>query len=146
MGTINTLYRRPGTVAAFAAHVIGSYAALLLLLLYGGTSPGGDSINFAAGLCAGPIIAPIYMPILMLLMLDRTPWDGTGPVAPIWQPITVWALYGGVWTIVFMVVRARAAKRVLGLCRNCGYDLRATPSRCPECGWVAGRNEGDPNL
>jgi hypothetical protein len=41
--------------------------------------------------------------------------------------VTCWALLAGWWA-------ARRRGRDGGLCRTCGYDLRASRERCPECG------------
>ena len=67
--------------------------------------------------------------------------------APCW----LGALASGAWPVVSfaLLLRGRSRRRRLagiGCCRQCGYDLRATPEaggelvrQCPECGWVAAR-------
>ena len=51
--------------------------------------------------------------------------------------VPLWLLIGASAAASFLFWRlARAARRraELGLCPKCGYDLRATTDRCPECG------------
>jgi hypothetical protein len=40
------------------------------------------------------------------------------------------------WLILAGLIFLKTKRYPAGHCANCGYDLRATPSRCPECGTI----------
>jgi hypothetical protein len=69
------------------------------------------------------------------LSILRSPWplDTWRITAPLW----LLAMLAGLLPLVRLVMavrRSRALRR--GHCTVCGYDLRATPDRCPECGTI----------
>lgn len=85
--------------------------------------------------------------------LGRNWWDGLGfghyigwtasgyqidqYVLPYYFLVVVTALLPGLFIGLFLIRTLFSRRRSnRGLCAKCGYDLRATPERCPECGAV----------
>jgi len=122
---------RSTALLAVAAGYI-SYAALLV-------ASGKEPEDWRAVL-----LAPVYMPLILALL-------SIGQFMPFERPplaMTVAAWSGYLLPLALArVARARRERRQrlagaradAGLCSVCGYDLRASPDRCPECGVVSGR-------
>jgi hypothetical protein len=59
---------------------------------------------------------------------------GTVLVVPFSPLALMTAVLPGLYIALRALERWRRRARMPGLCACCGYDLRATPGRCPECG------------
>ena len=122
----------------FAIHVVGScvLGACLALFFYffAGMAP---SDNLFAFIAIPSLTAPFNLRLYgMLGFMAYTALHG----GPIWINALVcipW-LISVIVTTIFMLRRFRRQQRrrryVLKKCMECGYDLRATPDSCPECG------------
>jgi hypothetical protein len=71
---------------------------------------------------------------LWLTWNPQLPWRNYRGIAIPWWMLTVATLPAAAVPMVGRV--RRHVRRRHGLCISCGYDLRATPGRCPECGTV----------
>lgn len=93
------------------------------------------------------VVTPEMIEQMIASMSGRRPQQPAGPAAlpavvllartflfPLWVPLLVFGY--ATWRLRFAPANLLRRRKKLGLCLQCGYDLRASKVRCPECGLI----------
>jgi hypothetical protein len=133
------LRRRLFNVATVASFVLFIGAAALVIRSYAGpvkyatsTSP-TKTIDLA--FYGKFFVLRIYNPTLAAPFANH---QGVYKQFPLWPLPVLAGVLPGAWLVSKL---ARGRGQQTGRCSGCGYDLRATPDRCPECGKVQVQGE-----
>jgi len=131
------------TQRSMIAHVIASYLCGIIYLLC------WRMIGGNPGVIAGVLpYAPLWIPWILAMFVSTLIDHRVPPIVSSFvtihpgRSLFIMLSYAAIFGVGFRVVgrKSLAARREMaGLCPACGYDLRATADRCPECGQVRGQ-------
>jgi hypothetical protein len=133
----------PAVRPFFWSHLFASYVLSFVFALFG-ASLNGPRWPAPMGFMIDTLLAPLTAPLDIIRAASHEANVGTPGLS---------IIAFGVYTVAFTVAhlswfRPRyllQERRRRGLCPLCGYDMRATPTRCPECGSVPATVHTDGN-
>jgi hypothetical protein len=116
-------------LGGFSAKTWSSLLPEVWLKVYGNAV---QTTHFFGEVDQGEIAPPAFSP---LDLPKREVWPTYYLLTlRIWLVATFFGLLPGLQMIAWIVRKLSRRRLRFGCCPVCGYDLRATPDRCPECG------------